>query len=91
MRAVNENLTPREIKEYEYEREIAELQAQYQLKFKTLELDIKKAESRWTQLFRIPLAIISLPVRLLFGFGYIAHAIRKTDPSDKFWDYLSKL
>jgi len=93
MKTINarESLTEREREEFEQEKTIAQLQADYQLKFKEMELDLRRIETRWTQVFRLPFAILMLPVRLVMGLAYIAHAIRKSDPSDKFWDYLTKL
>lgn len=89
MRQQSDTLTQRELDEFKQEKEIAELQAEYQLKFKTLELEIKKIDTRWSQVFRLPMAIILLPVRILFAFGYLAHAIKGTEPSDKFWEFLT--
>lgn len=93
MRAINakESLTDREREEFEQEKQIAELQAEYQLKFKEKELALKKIEVSWSQVFRLPFAILMLPVRILFAFAYIAHAIRGSEPSDKFWDFLYKV
>lgn len=93
MKAINarESLTDREREEFEQEKEIARLQAEYQLKFKQMELDLRRVETRWTQVFRLPFAILMLPVRLVFATGYIAHAIRGTTPDEKFWDYLREL
>lgn len=93
MKTINarESLTDREREEFEQEKTIAQLQAEYQLKFKGLEIDLQKQQMKWSQVFRLPFAILSLPVRFLFGVGYIAHAIRGTKPDDKFWDYLNKL
>lgn len=93
MRAINarDTLTKREVEEFNQEKEIAQLQADYQLQFKTKELEIKKLEVKWGQLFRIPFAILSLPVRFLFGIAYIVHAIKGTKPEPSFWEYLSKL
>lgn len=93
MKTINarESLTDREREEFEQEKTIAELQAEYQLKFKQMEIDLERVQTRWTQVFRLPFAILMLPVRFMFGLGYIAHAIRGSQPNDKFWDYLSKL
>jgi len=89
--SVRENLTDREREEFEQEKTIAQLQADYQLRFQEKELEIKRLESKWTQIFRLPFAIILLPVRILFAIGYIAHAIRGTEPSKDYWDWLTKL
>jgi hypothetical protein len=93
MKTINarESLTDREREEFEQEKTIAQLQADYQLKFKEMELNIQRIQTKWTQVFRLPFAVLMLPVRFLFGLGYIAHAIRGTAPDAKFWDYLNKL
>lgn len=86
-----ETLTPRERDEFEQEKEIARLQADYQLKAKEMDLAVKRLEVKWTQLFRLPLALLTLPVRLTLCVGYIACCIRGQQPDDHFWDYLTKL
>jgi hypothetical protein len=93
MKAINarESLTDREREEFEQEKTIAQLQADYQLRFKQLEIDLQRQEMRWAQLYRLPFAVLMVPVRFMFGIGYIAHAIRGTKPDDKFWDYLRHL
>lgn len=93
MRAINvrETMTPREKEEFEQEKTIAQLQADYQLKSKQLEIDLQKIQTKWTQVFRLPFAVLMLPVRFVFGLAYIAHAMRGTKPDDKFWDYLTKI
>ena len=93
MKAINarEALTEREREEFEQEKTIAQLQADYQMKYKEMELDLKRIETRWTQVFRLPFVILMLPVRLVLGLAYIAHAIRGKEPGDKFWEYLTRL
>lgn len=93
MKTINarESLTDREREEFEQEKTIAQLQADYQLKFKEMELDIQRIQTKWTQVFRLPFAILMLPVRILFGLSYVAHAIRGSVPSGEFWDYLTKI
>jgi hypothetical protein len=93
MRTINarESLTDREREEFEQQIQLSTLQGDYQLKLAELELTLRKTETRWTQIFRLPFAILSLPVRFLFGIGYIVHAARKATPSDKFWEYLRNL
>ena len=93
MKTINarESLTEREREEFDQEKTIAQLQADYQLKYKEMEMELQRIQTRWTQVFRLPFAILMLPVRFVFGLGYIAHAVRGTKPDDKFWDYLTKL
>lgn len=91
MSNVREDMTPREREEFEQEKELARLQADYQVVYKQMEIDLKRVEAKWTQVFRLPFAVLTLPVHMLFGIGYIAHAIRGTQPDEKFWEYLRKL
>ena len=92
MRAINarDTLTQREIDEFEQQKEVTEIHAKYQIQLKELDLQVKKIEVKWSQVFRLPLAIVYLPVKIVFGLGYIAHAIKGTQPSDKFWEFLLK-
>lgn len=90
MRQQSEKLTQRELDEFEQEKEVAKLQAEYQLKFKTLELEIKKIETRWSQIFRIPMAIILLPVRLLMAIAFISSTITKKELPQEYWDFMSR-
>lgn len=93
MRTINarETLTDREREEFDQQVALSTLQGDYQLKLAELELSLKKVETRWTQVFRLPFAILMLPVRFLFGVSYIVHAIRGTAPNEKFWEYLRDL
>lgn len=93
MKAINarEALTDREREEFEQQMTYARQQADYQLKFKELELQIQFVQTRWTQVFRLPFAILMLPVRLVMALSYVVHAVRKNEPGDKFWEYLTKL
>lgn len=89
MKAVNRDyLTPREIEEFKQELEVAEKQADYGLKVKELELQIKKIETHWTQVFRLPLAVILLPVKFVMAFAIITSLITKKDLPKEFWDLL---
>ncbi len=93
MKSINarESLTEREREEFEQEKEVARMQADYHIAYKQMELEVKRQEMRWTQLFRLPFAIILLPVRMLFAIAYIGHAVRGTKPDEKFWHYLTKI
>lgn len=66
-----------------HEKEMWEKQAAYNL-------EIAKIETRWNALFRLPTLIIRLPVYCLMALAYIAHAIKGSQPSEKFWEFLHK-
>lgn len=90
MKAINarESLTEREREEFTQEKEIAKLTADYQLLYKDKELEIKRIEVKWTQIFRLPLAIIMLPVRVVMAFAIITSLITKKELPKEFWDFL---
>ena len=93
MRGINarESLTGAEREEFRQELTVAKIQAEYQVKYKELELELKKIETRWSQVFRLPFALLSLPVRLVLAAALIAYAVRKINPPKELWDYLNKL
>lgn len=81
-------MTAREREEYEQSKEMFEKQSEHAVRIKELELEAVRLESKATVWFRIPVLIIKLPVFLILGLGYIVHAIRKTEPSERFWNFL---
>lgn len=83
-----ENITQREIVEFEQTKEMFDKQAGLQIRLKELEIEALKLESKITAWFTLPVKIIKLPVYLLFGVGYIIHSVKKTEPSESFWKFL---
>lgn len=83
-----ESMSSREREEFKQEKEAAQMQIDFQLRAKELELEIAKIEARWSSWLRLPMAIIMLPVRLLFGVAYIVAVARKHDPGERFWDFI---
>lgn len=83
-----ETLTPRERAELDWEKESAHLQMEYGLKIQEMELQIKQLEVKWTQVFRIPEAIIKLPVKAIMSLAIPIAAITKHELPDKFWEFM---
>lgn len=83
-------MTPREYQEFENEKTLAEMQIDYNLKVKAMELEVAKIEAKWTVLYKIPLMIIKLPVAILFGIAVIFSTVTKVELPQQFWDYLKK-
>ena len=75
---------------YEHDIEKAKLQIQMQMAINEADVKIKELESRWESWIALPRYVIKLPVLLLFGLAYIAHAIRGTKPTPQFWEFLKK-
>jgi hypothetical protein len=83
-----EALTARERAELDWEKESARLQIEYAEKMKAMEFEIKKVEARWTQVFRIPLEIIKLPVRMILAVAIPISVITKTTLPKEFWEFM---
>lgn len=77
----SDQLTPREREEMDFSKEENERNRQYNL-------EIAKIENRWTQLFKIPLAILSLPVKMILAFAIIPYAIKGTNVPEALWKTL---
>lgn len=83
-----EALTAREREELNWEKESAQLQIDYATRIKEMDLEVRKIEAKWTQLFRVPMAVIALPVRVIMAIAIPISVITKKDLPDKFWEYM---
>lgn len=83
----------------ENENEQTRLAREHAVTLKRLELDLqrdknnaaiqlKKLEIRWSNLLRIPLLILKLPVALMLGLSYFAYILKGIDPPKDFWAFL---
>ena len=83
-----ETLTPRERAELDWEKEAAIMQKDYGERLAEMELEVKKLEVKWTQVFRIPEAIILLPVKLLMALAITVSVITKKDLPPDYWRFM---
>ena len=61
----------------------------HQEHMKELELEIRRYETQWGQILRLPVMIIRLPLYILFGVALcIATARNKTIDNREFWTFL---
>lgn len=81
MQSGGETLTPREYELQQYEKEMFEKQAAFQL-------EIAKLEAKWASWFKIPVTIIKLPVYCLFAIGFIIAIAKGKEPSENFWKFM---
>lgn len=81
-------MTQRELVEFAQQKEMFEKQAELTVKLKELDIQHLTLESRFNAWFRVPVVIIKLPVYLLFGVAYCIHAVRGSEPSESFWDFI---
>lgn len=82
------NLTPRERAELDWEKEAAQMQVAYAEKVKEMDLEVRKLEAKWTQLFRLPMALIWLPIRFIMAFAIPISVITKKELPQAYWDFL---
>lgn len=73
-----EELSPREREEMDFQKEENEKNRQYNL-------EVARLENRWTQLFRLPLALLALPVKLVLAFALIAYVVKRENVPDSYW------
>lgn len=83
-----ETLSPKEYEEFNQRKEMFEMQAQHELAVKEKELELMRLEAKWASWIKIPLVIVTLPVRILFGFAYICSVFTKKEMPPEFWSML---
>ena len=88
--AIMESDKESQIRAFEHDIEKAKLQIQLQMTINEADIELKKLEAKWASWVALPKYIIKLPVMVVFGLAYIAHAIRGTKPSPQFWEFLRK-
>lgn len=71
----NEQITPREYSTWEHEKEMWTLQADHQARMKDKDIELQKLEAKWGSWLRVPLVIITLPVRVLFVIPLTVYAV----------------
>lgn len=81
-------LTPREQEELAWEKEQAHLSADYGLKIAEMQVELQKVQSHWTQVFRLPLAVILLPVKLVMALAIPISAVSKKELPKEFWEFM---
>lgn len=84
----NPNLTPRERAELDWEKESAKMQVEYAQTIKEMDLEVRRLEVKWTQLFRLPTAIILLPVKLIMALAIPISVITKHELPKAYWEFL---
>lgn len=83
-----ETLTPKEYEEFNQRKEMFEMQAQHELAVKEKELELMRLEAKWNSWMKIPLVIITLPIRILFGIAFICSVFTKVELPAEYWRVL---
>jgi len=85
---IRDEVTPREWAIWNREDENLRLQLAHQKEIKAMEVEVGKINSKWTTIFRLPLALIALPVKLLLVFVFIVYAIRGIEPPESLVSFI---
>jgi hypothetical protein len=88
MRDYRDEMTPREREEFEQQKEIAILQGDYQVRYRQMDVEVRKLEARWSSWLRLPMAIVLLPIKFVLAFAIPISVITKKDLPDKFWEFM---
>lgn len=88
MLQARESLTAREREEWEQNKESMERQMSHAKEMKILELEVLKQESKWSMWIKIPLVIITMPIRILFVIPLCIYAVTKQDIPEAYWKFL---
>ena len=83
-----DEITQRQFTEHEWEVDMFERQANLQLKLKELDIEASKLEAKIVSWFRIPLVLITLPVRILFVIPFCIYVAKGKDIPEQFWALL---
>lgn len=82
------NLTPKERAELDWEKESTRMQVDLTEKIKQMDIELEKTKNRWTQLWRLPLAIVKLPVAFVVAFAVPISLITGKDLPKDIWEWL---
>lgn len=81
-------IKPREQFMIEKEKENLLIQLEHQKAMKTLEVESNRISSKWTVIFRLPLALIKLPVCLLIALVLGVYAIKGIEPPESLVSFI---
>lgn len=81
-------ITPREQMEMDYQKEMTDRHMRHEKELKAMELESEKISSKWTVVFRLPLALIKLPVQILVVIPLTVYAIRGIEPPESLTSFI---
>lgn len=81
-------ITPREQMEMDYQKEMTDKHMRHEKELRAMELESEKIGSKWTIVFRLPLALIKLPVQILVVIPLTVYAIRGIEPPESLTSFI---
>lgn len=86
--ATRETMTAREREDFEQQKRLYEMQSAHSIEIKKLDLELAKQEAKWSSWLKIPIFIILLPVKILFGIAFIFSVFTKKELPPEFWKFI---
>lgn len=83
-----DDVSPREWAMWNHDKEMLELQMAHAKQMKELEVESNRINSKWTTIFRLPLALIILPVKVLVVVPLAVYAIRGIEPPESLVSFM---
>jgi hypothetical protein len=90
MLQTSNTITPREQYMMEAEKENFRMQLDHQKEMKRMEVEMTQMSSRWTTIFRLPLALIKLPVQVLVIIPLFVYAVRGIEPPESLTSFIDR-
>jgi hypothetical protein len=81
-------ITPREQMEMDYQREMTDKHLKHEIELKAMQLESEKISSKWTVVFKLPLALIKLPVQILIVIPLTVYAVRGIEPPESLTSFI---
>lgn len=81
-------LSPREYEQMNYEKEMLDKQMTHAREMKVLDLELQKLEAKWSAWIKLPLIVLTLPVRILFVIPLSIYAITKQEVPEFYYRWL---
>lgn len=83
-------LSPREREEMDFAREENEKNRAFELEKARLTNELAKIEQRWNQLFRLPILLLLLPVKLVVALWLPVAILAKSDDAQGLLKFLAR-
>ncbi len=88
MRQIRETLTPREQQEQDYQKEMVRLQMQHEKELTAMDIEVRKMEASFSVWLKIPILILSLPIKALLVIPLCIYAVRGKEVPEHLWKLL---
>ena len=90
MLQTSNTITPREQFMMEAEKENLRMQLDHQTEMRRMEVEMTQMNSKWTTIFKLPLALIKLPVQILIVIPLLAYAVRGLEPPESITSFIDR-